>query len=348
MSFEAKVEELSKLSVEQRGHLKTEEAVKTAIILRMFHALEFDPFNPLEIIPEFTADHGIKKGEKVDYAIKLNGQVAILVECKSPDQKLDLKHASQLYRYFSVTNARFAVLTNGFDWQFYTDLDEPNKMDGKPFLSFKLNDLEANSVSELSKFRKSVFDVDKILSTASDLKYISALKSQIRNEFEQPSDELVSLIGRRVYEGRFTAQVHEQFSSLIKRSITEVIRDRVNARLSSAIQHSFDDTESDEPTRESEIETTEDEWDGFRIVTAIVAQDVDPARVHIRDTKTYCGVLLDNNNRKPLARLWFNSKTTRYLGLFDGENEERVQISNVSDIYKYSDRIRAAAAKYFS
>lgn len=345
MSFEEKIEELSRLSSEQRSHLGTEEAVKTAIVLKMFHALEYDPFNPLEVVPEFTADMGIKKGEKVDYAIKVKDQVAILVECKSPSQTLDLKHASQLYRYFSVTNARFAVLTNGYDWNFYTDLDEPNRMDGKPFLSFNLGELESNSVAELSKFRKSVFDVERILSTAADLKYISALKNEIKAELEQPSDDFVSMLGRRVYEGRFTSQVHSQFSSLIKRSIAEVIRDRVNARLSSAIRHSFDDPEI-EDSNVSEIETSEDEWDGFRVIAAIVAECADPKRVHIRDTKTYCGVLFDNNNRKPLARLWFNSQTTRYLGLFDGEDEEKVPVSDVSDIYKYADRIRATVSKY--
>jgi len=32
-------------------------------------ALGYDIFNPKEMVPEFTADVGTKKGEKIDYAI---------------------------------------------------------------------------------------------------------------------------------------------------------------------------------------------------------------------------------------------------------------------------------------
>ncbi|MFC6198515.1 type I restriction endonuclease [Ponticaulis profundi] len=349
MSFEEKLLDLSKLCEEQKAHLLTEEAVKTSIVLRMFQSLGFDPFNPREVIPEFTADVGIKKGEKVDYAIRIEGNVAILIECKSPDQVLNLKHASQLYRYFSVTDARFAVLTNGFEWQFYTDLDQSNKMDQKPFLTFKLESMDATAVSELSKFQKDQFDEEKILSTAANLKYVSALKSVIRKEIETPSPELVTLWGRHIYEGRFTAQIQEQFTALLKRSFSEVLRDKVNARLSNALQRNYEDeVPLSGEDQQSEIETTDEEMEGYRIVVAIAAKVVNPDRVFIRDQKSYCGVLLDDNNRKPIVRLWFNSKTKKYVGLFDNEAEEKVSIDQPADIYKFADRICAALETYES
>lgn len=43
-------------------------------------ALGYDVFNPTEVIPEFTADVGTKKGEKVDYAIKKDDKIIILIE----------------------------------------------------------------------------------------------------------------------------------------------------------------------------------------------------------------------------------------------------------------------------
>jgi hypothetical protein len=348
MNFEERITEFASRAVSQRGALLTEEAMKTAVILKMIQALEYDVFDPTEVIPEFTADVGIKKGEKVDYAISLNGKIAILIECKAPNSSLDLKHASQLYRYFTVTDAKFAILTNGFDWEFYTDLDEPNRMDKRPFLSFQLAELDATSVIELSRFRKSVYDVSAILGTAKRLKYVSALKNKLKEEFENPSDDLVGFLGRQIYEGMFTAAVRQEFGPLVKRSIAEVIRDRVNARLKSALLPATNDPTEDETSLEekSEIETTEDEWDGYRIAIAIVARVIDPSRVIIRDQKSYCGVLIDNNNRKPLLRLYFNSQTTRYLGLFDGDVEEKVQIKAPIDLYRFADRITATAEKY--
>lgn len=350
MNFDERIADLSNQATSQRPVLLTEEAMKTAIILKMLSALEFDVFDPTEVIPEFTADVGIKKGEKVDYAISIGGKIAVLIECKAPNAPLDLKHASQLYRYFSVTDAKFAILTNGYDWEFYTDLDAPNRMDTRPFLSFQLTDIDTTSINELSRFRKSVYDVNAILSTARRLKYVSALKAKLREEFDNPSDELIGFLGRQIYDGVFTANVRAEFAPLVKRSISEVIRDRVNARLKSALIQTTSDAPEEETTLEEkhEIETTEDEWDGFRIAAAIAARVVDPSRVFIRDQKSYCGVLIDNNNRKPLLRLYFNSETTRYLGLFDGETEEKVPVKAPVDLYRFADRIAATAEKYKS
>lgn len=348
MSFEDRIAEVASRAATQRHVLLTEEAMKTAVILKTLAALEYDVFDPTEVIPEFTADVGIKKGEKVDYAISHGGKVTILIECKAPNASLDLKHASQLYRYFSVTDAKFAILTNGYDWEFYTDLDEPNRMDKRPFLAFQLTDIDPTSVAELSRFRKSVFDVTAILSTAKRLKYISALKARLREEFDNPSEELVGFLGRQIYDGVFTANVRQEFAPLVKRSISEVIRDRVNARLKSALIQTATEIPEDEMSLEEkdEIETTEEERDGYRIAVAIAARVIDPERVVIRDQKSYCGVLVDNNNRKPLLRLYFNSSTTRYLGLFDGDAEVKVPVEAPIDIYRYADRIAATAEKY--
>lgn len=348
MSFDEKLKDLSARIETQKHMLLTEEAMKTAIILKMLSALEYDVFDPGEVIPEFTADVGIKKGEKVDYAIRLGGRISMLIECKSPNTALDLKHASQLYRYFSVTDAKFAILTNGYDWEFYTDLDEPNRMDRRPFLSFNLTDIDSTSAAELSRFRKSVYDVNAILSTAKRLKYVSALKSHLREEFDHPSDDFVTFFGRKIYDGMFTANVRQEFAPLVKRSVSEVIRDRVNSRLKTALlQNTFEAPDDEAELEEKEeIETTEDEWDGFRIAVAIAARVLEPSRIVIRDQKNYCSVLIDNNNRRPLLRMYFNSLTTRYLGLFDGETEEKVAVKAPVDLYRFADRICATAEKY--
>ena len=116
-----------------KDNIATEEATKTSLIMPFFAMLGYDVFNPEEFTPEYVADVGIKKGEKVDYAILKDGKPAILIECKWIGEPL-ASHDSQLYRYFGVSKAKFAILTNGQIYKFFTDLDEPNKMDEKPFL----------------------------------------------------------------------------------------------------------------------------------------------------------------------------------------------------------------------
>ncbi|WP_425071834.1 type I restriction endonuclease [Sagittula sp. S175] len=342
---------LSQLAERIRKHadtISTEEAAKTSIVLPFLQVLGYDVFDPSEVVPEFTADAVGKKGEKVDYAIRLNGEVAILIECKGLATTLDRKHLSQLYRYFSVTKARFALLTNGRVYEFYSDLEEPNKLDIKPFFTLDLLDLNSRAISELSKFDKAAFDVKRILSTAEKLKYVSGIKKLIAAQLEEPSEEFVRLIASNVYEGRLTQAVRENLAAATKVAFTEFIRESVQARLSSALQSSTNDEPEApeiEPDTSNDIVTTQEEIEGMLTVRSIVRDIVAPSRVNIRDAKTYCAILVDDNNRKPLARMHFNRKQW-YLGLFDGDTEERVAISSLTDIYDLSDRIRETARRY--
>lgn len=346
MSIEQALATLSERVRTSSSAMATEEAVKTAIVLPFFHALGYDVFNPSEMVPEFTADAVGKKGEKVDYAIKLDGEIRILVECKPITTNLDKVHLAQLFRYFTVTSAKFAVLTNGRTFHFHTDLEEPNKLDTRPFLTFDLSDIQPHLLVELRKFEKSGFDVSGILATAERLKYTSALKAEIAKIIDEPPEEFVRMVSVGLYEGRFTSAIRDQFTSLVKAAFRDVIRESVATRLSTALavtEQAHEEPSMVEP--EEEIVTTEEEREGYMIVKAIAREVIRPARVVMRDARSYCAILIDNNNRKPLARLHFN-RAVKYLGLFDGDKEERLRIDTLDQIYDHTDRIRATALRY--
>lgn len=346
MSLEENLRLLSERVRSHTSSMATEEAVKTAVVLPFLRALGYDVFNPAEVVPEFTADAVGKKGEKVDYAIKIDDEIRILIECKPITTNLDKVHLAQLFRYFTVTSAKFAILTNGRTFHFHTDLEEPNKLDTRPFLTFDLSEMQPHLFTELKKFEKSGFDVGGILASAERLKYTSAIKGAINKQIEEPSEEFVRMISAGLYEGRFTAQVKEQFTGLVRSAFREVIRDSVKSRISSALADTEQAVEEIESgADEDEIVTTEEETEGYMIVKAIVRDTIKPNRVVMRDAKSYCAVLIDNNNRKPLTRLHFN-RAIKYISLFDGDKEERAQIESLDHIYDYTDRLRATAAKY--
>ena len=332
----------------QATSLLTEEAAKTAIILPFLRALGYDVFNPEEVIPEFTADVVGKKGEKVDYAIKFDGDIRILIECKPITTKLEKNHLAQLYRYFSVTTAKFAILTNGKIFHFHTDLEEPNKLDTKPFLTFDISDLQNSAISELKKFEKTNFDIENILATAERLKYTSGIKNAINQLLETPSEDFVRIVCSGVYEGRLTAAVKEMLTSVTKSAFQEVIKDNVQNRLSTALAATEQPTSNETQQVaiiEDDIVTTDEEVEGYMLIKSIVRDIIRPNRVFMRDAKSYCAVLVDDNNRKPLARMHFN-RTIKYIGLFDGETEERIAIESLDHIFDYSDRLRETAQKY--
>lgn len=360
MDIGDKVRALAGRIEKQRENVVTEEACKTAFVMPFLNALGYDVFDPSVVVPEFVADVGLKKGEKVDYAIKVNGRIAILIECKGCGVNLGQAQMSQLYRYFHVTEARFAILTNGIDYWFYSDLDEPNKMDQRPFFKFNMLDHRPDDVAELQKFAAEAFDVDAILSTASNLKYSSAIKAELLKEFDAPSEEMVRMLVGRVFEGKFTAKVKDQFAPLVAGAFRDAVRDMVSQRLTTALEVTTSPGQTPRAVppveaapavvveqADDEVETTQEELEGFHIVKAIVRSVVKADRVVMRDAKSYCAILLDDNNRRPLIRLHFNSKSVKYLTLFDeNRTEEKVRVDSVDDIYAHADRLRATAASY--
>lgn len=361
MEFSERLEALATKVRNQAEAIGTEEATKNAFVMPFIATiLGYDVFDPLEVVPEFTADVGTKRGEKVDYAIVRDGEVQILIECKASLGALKIEHASQLFRYFSTTNARLAVLTNGVVWQFYTDLDAPNKMDSKPFLVLDLLDIDETLIPEIRKLSKESFDLDSIINAAEELKYVGALRREIAAQFREPTDEWVKFFTSRVYEGSFTAKVREQFTGLVGKATKQFLTEQVNDRLKTALgagvvasaekpstpEVSSEEAAEDDLSRNTEIETTLEELEGYQIVKAIACSAVKPQRIVHRDQKSYFTVLIDDNNRKPVARLHFNTKQ-KYLGLLDeSKTETRHPIDSLDEIYAHADEIREAVRRY--
>jgi len=353
--------EISKLSTkisEKLDKVESEEATKTAFVLPFIRlVLGYDHTDPEEVVPEFTADVGIKKGEKVDYAIIIDDKPVILMECKPAHSNLDKEHASQLYRYFAVTEAKFGILTNGIVYKFFTDIDEPNKMDKKPFFEIDLRHIKDSDIVELNQFTKSSFDMDNILESASELKYKGEIKKIMAEQLKEPSTEFVRFFAKQVYSGRLTKNTEAVFTELTKSAIKQFINERVEERLKTALASEGSD-EGNEEKRElkikkDEIVTTEEEWEGYYIVKSILSKTVNPERVTIRDRKSYCGILLDNNQYKVLCRMHFNGKQ-KYIGFFDKKEkrqsgakiEDKIPIDNLNEIYQHAERLRNTAKIY--
>ena len=354
MDFIEKIQEIAQRIPKQLEYIQTEEATKSALVMPFIQALGYNIFDPLEVVPEFVADVGTKKGEKVDYAIRKDNSIAMLIECKWCGQNLDGCHAAQLYRYFSVTEARFGILTNGLYYKFFSDIDEPNKMDSKPFFEFDILTFDEDKVAELKKFSKTAFNLDNILTTASELKYTGTIKKLFAEELSNPSPDFVRFFASQVYAGRLTQPVMDQFSKIVKQALAQSLREKVNDRLKSALVADQEETEVEEVTgingqeeqaSGADIVTTGDEIEAFNIIRAIGREVVQVGRIAMRDKKRYCGILFDDNNRKPVCRLHFNGQQ-KYLGLFKQKDEEKVPIDNVDDIFKYGDRIKETLKEY--
>lgn len=351
-----------------QDQLDTEEATKNALVMPFIAALGYDVFDPAEVIPEYVADVGIKKGEKVDYAIFKDGEIVMIFEAKKVSANLNEEHASQLFRYFSVTGVRIGVLTNGVEYRFYSDLEEPNKMDKNPFLVIDLKSLREEHLPELQKLSNADFDLEAMMTGASDLRDLSAIRLVLEQQFVEPEEYFVRwLFSQTNPDGRFSASIKTRFTELGRRGLNSVVSDRVDSGLRSLVglagQSAPPPSEAPQPTATPEpmgapeapedndngIVTTEEEIEGFNIVRAIACKVVSVDRIVDRDTQSYFGILLDDNNRKPICRLLFNAESKKYLVLFDAEkNPTKHLLSGVTDIYKFADEICAGVQRYVS
>lgn len=336
-------------SVEERSkNIETEEATKMSLIVPFFQLLGYDVFNPSEFCPEYTADVGIKKGEKVDYAILNNGDPLLLIECKSCNAALD-KHGSQLFRYFGTSKAKFGILTNGIIYRFFTDLEESNKMDLSPFLEVNFLDLKDAQLNELKKFSKDSFDSVKIFSTASELKYSSLIKDYLAKELDTPSENFVKYILYYVYEGQRTQKVIEKYQPLVKKAFVSFINDIVNQKITSALSEDESDVE-DKPDvskeENSKVSTTDEEIQAFYIIRGILAENTSISNITYRDTESYFGILFQDNNRKPICRFNFDRKQKQILIPDENKNFSRNYIDTLEDIYTHKEVLVEVIKRY--
>ena len=357
MDFIDRIRELGSRIPDRLQHIQTEEATKIAFIQPFIRALGYDVNDPTEVVPELTADIEKKKGEKVDYAIFKDGTPIILIECKWSGIDLDRVDASQLRRYFSVTESRLGILTNGVVYRFFSDLEKPNIMDSKAFLELDLLDIKEPLVDELKKFTKASFDIEDILSTASELKYTREIRRILADQMNDPSDDFVRFFASQVYSGRMTQSARQQFTEMTKRAFHQLISDRISERLKSALagdpvtriedgaDHPTEALSGEDAGADDKVVTTEEEIEGYYIVKSILREVVPAERITMRDRLRYCSILLDNSQQKCICRLWFN-RSQKYVGVFNPERkEERIPIEALDDIYRYADQLKAVVRR---
>jgi hypothetical protein len=349
-----KLEQLHQRVDSLKDQINTEEATKNAFVMPFIQILGYDIFNPTEVIPEFVCDIGTKKGEKIDYVIKLDGEPILIIECKHWKEKVDA-HNSQLHRYYHVSKSRFGVLTNGHIYNFYADLEKTNIMDEKPFFTLDLANLKDSSLKILANFSKKGYSLEQILDSAESLKYIKAIRNEFEKELQNPSDEIVRILVNRFYDRLLTASRLATFKEYTRKAFSNTITDSINFRLKNALNiddsistKSNENIEPIDPNNEQpKFVTTNDEMEGSQIVKAILREILPATRIAFRDTQSYFGILLDDNNRKPICRLHFNS-TNKYLELFNNgkDSGEKKLIASLDEIYNFKKELLETIKNY--
>ncbi|REK53217.1 MAG: hypothetical protein C6W55_14210 [Thermobacillus sp.] len=228
-------------------------------------------------------------------------------------------------------------------------------MDSTPFLEFNLFDIRDSQVPELFKFRKDNFNIENILTTASELKYSNEIKQFLAKQWESPSDDFVAFILSDIYPGKKTRQVLERFNGLVRKSLKQFVNDMVNDKLKAALANTSSDSTDDKtaekeiaasaPTNdEPQIETTAEELEGYVVVKLILKDVMNEDRIFYRDNMSYFNILVDNSIRKWVCRLGFNGNN-KYIQ-FNDEDKTMVSIEKPLDIWGYKEKILEVSKKF--
>jgi len=352
---------------EAKSNILTEEATKNALIMPFISALGYNVFNPMEVIPEFDAGVAGKKGEKADYAIKINDAVVMLIECKLCGSPLnDNAKIKQLFHYFAACRARLAILTDGLEYHFFSDTQAPNVMDESPFFVFNIQNFDEPQFAELQRFAKANFDLEGIVCKAAEMKRIAAVGDLLGKYMVEPSEDFIkTVLDDLGFQGRKTEPVIASYGQTIKEAFAKFVKDKVSLVLRDALKQNQGGLEGIEniitaPPAQAAAEpppevpaaepagdgivTTPEEIEAYVIIKSIGREVASSNRIVMRDAKSYCSILLDNKNYKPIARLYFNNLTNKRLNLFSGPQDrkgEMVPIGELDEIYKYADKIKA-------
>jgi hypothetical protein len=375
-------DDIAKVSeqVRKRAEFVTgEEATKMSLIIPFFSALGYDVSEPSEVIPEFIADFAIKKSgqlEKVDYAIAINGAVVMIIEAKARDKKPEA-HDGQLKRYFNgLLTTRVAIVTNGLEYRFFTDLRHENVMDDEPFFSFNILNYDQKQLENLKFFHRDNFDSAIIKRHAEEMVYLKGMTHLVDNLLRSPSDEFIRFLVTQLgtiapnyaVEGRVTNRVLDKFRPIVKKSIQSSLVDLMTQSISREMEQVSPEPQAieiEEIQEEQElitgkgVETTVEELEAFEKVKSIATRSKNyNLEVQYKDVTSYFGVnvgritwwflrfYLSPKKKSFITRLPVDQVRALASG-FEvqeasasmGDAASRVIISSVSDLDKLADLI---------
>ncbi|MCY4061787.1 MAG: type I restriction endonuclease [Chloroflexi bacterium] len=318
------IENLRAVSEEIRARRRyaTNEATTRSYLIDPFiRALGYDPNEPNDVEPEFTADF-VGSNRRVDYALKKEGKPIIFVEFKTATRSLSFQNTVQLQHYFSTKlDVRFGIVTNGLEYRFYSDIDNPNVMDDEPFLTVDLLNANDRLLKEFTAFSKLNFEFEDALLCARQLKYGSIIRQRIESEIEQPSRELVKYLARNLYNGSFSNDAYGEFAPIVERELQDLFLSEQNLAQD-------DKTEVNSDIRSIESPTIRDRIQRFPSTQAVKPlRDINQEQPKLLTKReTFASRELYDHGTKTAKGFFKNFKGE--LAIYDAADEKQFWVEN--------------------
>ena len=296
----------------------TEETTKQALILPLLDALGFSPFDPSRVKAEYGAGFpGAKATERVDYALFCNGSPVMFIEAKAYKEELP-NHDAQLSRYFNgAPEVTVAAITNGRKWRFFTDLEQKNVMDSKPFLTVDFEALDESQISRLYRFRHDEFQPDALRSLAEESIYLNNFTEIISRSLRDPDTKFVRYVAQQAeIQGNLTEKFLTSIIPIVRQAVGRAVSNMVVTGLSAQPTPKVenerneaaptDDPYADQIGPENpRIVTTYAERRLFEVTRLILGETEE---IESKDTESYFSVLYQGKVSRWIVRYWADKK----------------------------------------
>jgi hypothetical protein len=251
--------------------------------------------DPKDMLTEINAGWG-QKNDKADIGLIVKGKKPeIIIECKKYGKRLTDKEGAQLNGYFSHTEgSKIGILTNGLEWRFYAEYLEKNKLHPNPFLVIDFTELDDEKIELFAQFHKNNTENNflvKIQEEAQDCFFLEGFNDALTEELLNPSDEFIKVLFARMPGKRMNDAIKDKLRGL------------VNAN---SIQQVLPKLIEEESKNGTLIITTSEELKIYHAVKTIIINSlkkVDFSRISYRDQKNSFNILVDDNQRKVIAKI---------------------------------------------
>ena len=286
-----------------------------------------------DMLTEINAGWG-QKNDKADLGLIIKGKKPeIIIECKKLGKKLTDKEGSQLNGYFSNTEGtKIGILTNGLEWRFYAEFEEKNKLHKNPFLEINFTEIDDEKIEDFAQFHKNNIDIKQILEDAQDVFFLEGFNGALTEELLNPSDDLIKAI--------FARMPGKRMNDAVKAKLRELIN-------SNAIQQVLPKLIEEESKSGNIVITTGEELKIYHAVKTIIInalKKVDFSRISYRDQKNSFNILIDDNQRKIIAKI--TSNKGKYFLEIDGN--DKTSADNLESVVAHSKQIVDAAKKHLT
>lgn len=303
------------------GLCTNEAQTRKFLIEPFFLMLNYESNN---LIPEYNADFGDRISQKIDYAILLNKKETLLVEAKKYNSKLTDKEAGQLNGYFGNTkNSKIAILTNGIEYRFYSDVTEPNIIDSKPFFCFNISNYCESDIETLIRFDKRYINVLSIIKSAQEIVFADSFENAFFKELVAPSKDLLKIIHRNMtFASKFNDETQGKMINQINSSLLKSIYDK------KVVLEAMSNSQG--------VITTELEIQAYHVIRTLLIQNkkIPKDRIGFKDFKGFFNISVDDSTKKVICKLVFSESKMKITI----ENNEYL-LDHIDDLMKYKNEL---------